>query len=102
MEKQKKAAEDETPKEEEEVEKDTTEKKKKSKKKASFQLIPERKKYEMLCRGEGSRMVRQTVRHAKTPFLKLQNIPPFQLRNLALLFSQTDPPQAEPAVLPIL
>lgn len=100
MEKQKKAAEDETPKEEEEVEKDTTEKKKKSKK--IFQLIPERKKYEMLCRGEGSRMVRQTMRHAKTPFLKLQNIPPFQLRNLALLFSQTDPPQAEPAVLPIL
>lgn len=72
LEKQKKAAEDE-PKKEEKEERRTTEKKKKSKKKAPFQLIPERKKYEMLCRGEGIKMVRQTKRRTKEK--KLENIP---------------------------
>lgn len=65
LEKQRKDAEKEPPKEEEKrVERDTTEeeekkKKKKSQTKTSFQLIPERKKYEMLCRGEGIKMVRK-------------------------------------------
>lgn len=58
LEKQKKAAADEAPKEKEQKKRDTTEKKKKSKKKPTFQLMPERKKYEMLCRGEGVKMVR--------------------------------------------
>ncbi|CAG10069.1 unnamed protein product, partial [Tetraodon nigroviridis] len=60
LEKQRKDAEEEPPKEtEKRVEPDTTEKKKRKKKpqsKATFQLIPERKKYEMLCRGEGIRL----------------------------------------------
>lgn len=60
LEKQRKDAEEETPKEtENRVERDATEKKKKSEPKTSFQLIPERKKYEMLCRGEGIKMVRK-------------------------------------------
>lgn len=63
LEKQRKDAEEETPKEKEEREEsDITEKKKKKKKsqtKSTFQLIPERKKYEMLCRGEGIKMVRK-------------------------------------------
>lgn len=45
------------------MKRDTSEKKKQPRKKATFQLIPERKKYEMLCRGEGSRMVRKTPDH---------------------------------------
>ncbi|MEQ2262616.1 Prolyl 4-hydroxylase subunit alpha-1 [Xenotaenia resolanae] len=53
LEKQK-TAEENAQKKEERGKRDTTEKKKKSKK--SFSLIPERKKYEMLCRGEGNRM----------------------------------------------
>lgn len=64
LEKQRKDAEEQPPKEtEERVERDTTEKKKKKKKsetKTAFQLIPERKKYEMLCRGEGIKLVRGT------------------------------------------
>lgn len=65
LEKQRKDAEEETTKEKEEREEpDITEEKKKKKKKKSqtkstFQLIPERKKYEMLCRGEGIKMVRK-------------------------------------------
>lgn len=65
LEKQRKDAEEEEPPKETEkrVERDATEKKKKKKKtsesKISFQLIPERKKYEMLCRGEGIKMVRK-------------------------------------------
>ncbi|XP_041803604.1 prolyl 4-hydroxylase subunit alpha-1b isoform X3 [Chelmon rostratus] len=56
LEKQKKAAEEnETQKETEREKRDTTDKKKKSKK-VSSQPIPERKKYEMLCRGEGIKM----------------------------------------------
>lgn len=62
LEKQKKAAADEPPKKEEREKRDVTEKKKKPKKKPTFQLIPERKKYEMLCRGEGIRMVRERGR----------------------------------------
>lgn len=59
LEKQKNASENEPPKEKEQVKRDTTEKKKKkSETNATFQLIPERKKYEMLCRGEGIKMVR--------------------------------------------
>uniref|UniRef100_A0A674NLF2 procollagen-proline 4-dioxygenase n=1 Tax=Takifugu rubripes TaxID=31033 RepID=A0A674NLF2_TAKRU len=61
LEKQRKDAEEETTKEKEEREEpDITEEKKKKKKKSqtksTFQLIPERKKYEMLCRGEGIKM----------------------------------------------
>lgn len=64
LEKQRKDAEEEAPKvTEKRVERDTIEKKNKKKKKSetktSFQLIPERKKYEMLCRGEGIKMVRK-------------------------------------------
>lgn len=68
LEKQRKDAEEEAPKEtEKRVERDATEKTKKKKKtkseiKASFQLIPERKKYEMLCRGEGIKMVRRATK----------------------------------------
>lgn len=71
LEKQRKDAAEETPKEtEKRVERDTTEKKKKKKKfetKTSFQLIPERKKYEMLCRGEGVKMVRKEENHLNLP-----------------------------------
>lgn len=70
LEKQRKDAEAETPKEtEKRVERDTTEettkkkkKKKESETKTSFQLIPERKKYEMLCRSEGIKMVRRATK----------------------------------------
>uniref|UniRef100_A0A8C3A949 Prolyl 4-hydroxylase subunit alpha-1 n=1 Tax=Cyclopterus lumpus TaxID=8103 RepID=A0A8C3A949_CYCLU len=55
LEKQKKAEEDITQKEKEGGKKETT-KKEKSKKKVSIPQVPERKKYEMLCRGEGIRM----------------------------------------------
>lgn len=68
LEKQKKAAEEEPQKQVERGKRETTEKKKKPKK-ASNHLIPERKKYEMLCRGEGNRMVRKTKRYTKTQFI---------------------------------
>ncbi|XP_015230099.1 PREDICTED: prolyl 4-hydroxylase subunit alpha-1 isoform X1 [Cyprinodon variegatus] len=55
LEKQKKEAEEKAQKPEE-GEKEETPKKKKRSSKKSFSLIPERKKYEMLCRGEGLRM----------------------------------------------
>lgn len=58
LEKQKKAAEEKPQEQEERGKRDTTEKKKKNSKE-SLSLIPERKKYEMLCRGEGLRMVRK-------------------------------------------
>lgn len=57
LEKQKKAAEEETEKEETKEKADTPKKRTKKSKK-QFSLIPERKKYEMLCRGEGIRLVR--------------------------------------------
>lgn len=63
LEKQKKAEQDAPPKEtkqEEEEATDKEEKKKPRKKRETFQLIPERKKYEMLCRGEGIKMVRKS------------------------------------------
>uniref|UniRef100_A0A3P8QQC6 Prolyl 4-hydroxylase subunit alpha-1 n=1 Tax=Astatotilapia calliptera TaxID=8154 RepID=A0A3P8QQC6_ASTCA len=57
LEKQKKAAEEEAPKQKEREKRETAEKKKKQKKsKKAFSLIPEREKYEMLCRGEGIKM----------------------------------------------
>ncbi|XP_068597900.1 prolyl 4-hydroxylase subunit alpha-1-like isoform X2 [Brachionichthys hirsutus] len=56
LEKQKKEAENEVKTETKTQERETTEPKKKTKKKAPFQLVPERKKYEMLCRGEGNKM----------------------------------------------
>lgn len=61
LEKQRKEAEEETTKDKEEQEEPdiTKKKKKKSQTKSTFQLIPERKKYEMLCRGEGNKMVRK-------------------------------------------
>lgn len=63
LEKQKKAAQDEPPKETQQEEGDTAkeQKKKSRKKRESLPLVPERKKYEMLCRGEGNKMVRQAV-----------------------------------------
>ena len=58
--KQKKADEERAEKDKERGKRETTEKKKeKPKKKVPNQLLPERKKYEMLCRGEGIRMVRK-------------------------------------------
>lgn len=66
LEKQKKAGENEAPKEKEQKKRDTTEKKKKSKKKPTFQLMPERKKYEMLCRGEGVKMVRRIQKNTSS------------------------------------
>lgn len=98
LEKQKKTEGDETKTEEKKEEKKTTEKKKKSTKKAPFQLIPERKKYEMLCRGEGIKMVSQTKRHAKNKSRK--NVPTSV--STRLILSQSDHPQREPAVLPVL
>lgn len=61
LEKQKKAEQDEPPKETKQEEEDTAKeaKKKPRKKREAFQLVPERKKYEMLCRGEGIKMVRK-------------------------------------------
>lgn len=72
LEKQKKAEQNEPQKETKREERDTTEKKKPQQKKESFQLIPERKKYEMLCRGEGIKMVRQREDTEKWSYL--QNI----------------------------
>lgn len=62
LEKQAKAEQDEPPKETKQEEEDAAKeakKKKPRKKRETIQLIPERKKYEMLCRGEGNKMVRQ-------------------------------------------
>uniref|UniRef100_A0A3B3ZXQ7 Prolyl 4-hydroxylase subunit alpha-1 n=1 Tax=Periophthalmus magnuspinnatus TaxID=409849 RepID=A0A3B3ZXQ7_9GOBI len=56
LEKQKKAADEAGTKKEPETEKVEVKKKKKRSAKAEFKLIPERKKYEMLCRGEGIKM----------------------------------------------
>ncbi|XP_068576057.1 prolyl 4-hydroxylase subunit alpha-1b isoform X3 [Cebidichthys violaceus] len=56
LEKLKKAEEDPTQKEKERGKRQTTEKKEKPKKKFLTPQVPERKKYEMLCRGEGIRM----------------------------------------------
>ncbi|XP_028279664.1 prolyl 4-hydroxylase subunit alpha-1b isoform X4 [Parambassis ranga] len=56
LEKAKKSAEEESAKQEERGKRETTEKKKKQKSQKTFSLIPERKKYEMLCRGEGIRL----------------------------------------------
>ena len=61
LEKQKKAAEEETGKEKERGKRETTKEKKKKKSKKASSLIPERAKYEMLCRGEGIRMVRKMM-----------------------------------------
>lgn len=69
MEKQQKAADDKTQKQKERGKRETTEKEEKPKKKVSHQLVPERKKYEMLCRGEGIKMVRNTKRYAKKQFV---------------------------------
>ena len=69
LEKQKKDAEDGAQTEKEQGKRDITEKKEKPKKKVPNHLLPERTKYEMLCRGEGNRMVRKTKRYAKTQFL---------------------------------
>uniref|UniRef100_A0A8C8A0Y5 Prolyl 4-hydroxylase subunit alpha-1 n=1 Tax=Oryzias sinensis TaxID=183150 RepID=A0A8C8A0Y5_9TELE len=55
QEKQDETAEKETQQQDREK-RDTTQKKKKKQSQKSFSLIPERKKYEMLCRGEGVRM----------------------------------------------
>lgn len=65
LEKQRKAAEEKAEKEKERGKRETPEKTKKPKKKASNTLLPERKKYEMLCRGEGIRLVRERGKHTK-------------------------------------
>nr|XP_057914925.1 prolyl 4-hydroxylase subunit alpha-1b isoform X1 [Doryrhamphus excisus] len=57
LEKQTKQAKEDATKQTEPEKKETPEKKPKEKKeKKAFSLIPERKKYEMLCRGEGIKM----------------------------------------------
>nr|XP_033469148.1 prolyl 4-hydroxylase subunit alpha-1b isoform X3 [Epinephelus lanceolatus] len=56
LEKQKKAEKDEPKKEKERVKREPSKKKEKSNKKMTVPHLPERKKYEMLCRGEGIRM----------------------------------------------
>uniref|UniRef100_A0A8C5DJY9 Prolyl 4-hydroxylase subunit alpha-1 n=1 Tax=Gouania willdenowi TaxID=441366 RepID=A0A8C5DJY9_GOUWI len=59
LEKQNKAEPDEDEDKKEQVTNKTTEKKQKKESRQTFSLIPERKKYEMLCRGEGIRMTPQ-------------------------------------------
>lgn len=59
LEKQRKAAEETALTQEESGKRVTSEKNKKKKQNKSVSLIPERKKYEMLCRGEGLKMVRK-------------------------------------------
>ncbi|XP_061765996.1 prolyl 4-hydroxylase subunit alpha-1-like isoform X1 [Nerophis ophidion] len=57
LEKQRNASKDDANKQKEPEKKETAEKKPKRKEdKKAFSLIPERKKYEMLCRGEGIKM----------------------------------------------
>uniref|UniRef100_A0A672JKW3 Prolyl 4-hydroxylase subunit alpha-1 n=1 Tax=Salarias fasciatus TaxID=181472 RepID=A0A672JKW3_SALFA len=56
LEKQKKTEEQESQKEAQREKRETPEKKEKTKSQKTFSLIPERKKYEMLCRGEGIKM----------------------------------------------
>ncbi|XP_074531988.1 prolyl 4-hydroxylase subunit alpha-1b isoform X1 [Halichoeres trimaculatus] len=56
LEKQKKAAEEKAEKEKQRGKRETPEKTKKPKKKVPNTLLPERKKYEMLCRGEGNKL----------------------------------------------
>lgn len=67
LEKQKKAAQEEPPTESKQEEEDLDKEQKSSsrKKRETFQLVPERKKYEMLCRGEGNKMVRQEMFSAR-------------------------------------
>uniref|UniRef100_A0A8C6VR07 Prolyl 4-hydroxylase subunit alpha-1 n=1 Tax=Nothobranchius furzeri TaxID=105023 RepID=A0A8C6VR07_NOTFU len=55
LEKQRKAEEEESKKQPERPKRETPEKRKKKTKK-SFSLVPEKKKYEMLCRGEGIKL----------------------------------------------
>lgn len=69
LQKQKKAAEAEPEKVEERAKRETKEKKKPKPKVPSY-MLPERKKYEMLCRGEGIKLVRTTkTKHKKVQFL---------------------------------
>lgn len=58
--------------------------------------IPERKKYEMLCRGEGIKLVRKQNR--KTTILTYK----INISFTYLPFCKIDPPKAEPAVLSLL
>lgn len=68
LEKQKKAEKDEPKKEKERVKREPSKKKSSSNKKMTVPHLPERKKYEMLCRGEGIRMVRKTISYTSTQF----------------------------------
>uniref|UniRef100_A0A7N6BWH5 Prolyl 4-hydroxylase subunit alpha-1 n=1 Tax=Anabas testudineus TaxID=64144 RepID=A0A7N6BWH5_ANATE len=70
LEKQKKAEEDETGTQKERGKRETTEKKKKKPKSVSGHQIPERKKYEMLCRGEG---IKLTPRRQSRLFCRYYN-----------------------------
>lgn len=71
LEKQRKAEEAEPEKQPERAKRETKEKKKKKKPEAKVPsyLIPERKKYEMLCRGEGNKMVRTTKTNTEAQFM---------------------------------
>lgn len=76
LEKLKKSTEDDADTQKEREKRETPEKKKKKKvSKKAFSLIPERKKYEMLCRGEGIKMVRkQTHTHTQNYGSLLTNL----------------------------
>lgn len=77
------------------VEKDEEETEGKQKKGRPDDYLPERRKYEQLCRGEGLRMVRREGRHT----LKYQHL--FNVMKSSRLFL-SDSSQAEPPLLPLL
>lgn len=99
LEKQKKAEQDEPPKETKEEEEDTAkeQKKKSRKKRESFTLVPERKKYEMLCRGEGIKMVRQVVSCRRWCLCEVKLV----MWTCGSPLILPDPPQSQPALLPL-
>lgn len=99
QEKQDETAEKETQQQDREK-RDTTQKKKKKQSQKSLSLIPERKKYEMLCRGEGVRMVKtpkglrfQTTAQFLTPcfLISISDISQTEQAVLSLLRQQTQP-----------
>lgn len=100
LEKQRKAAEEEAEKKkgQKETTKETVEVRKKRSKKETFSLIPERKKYEMLCRGEGIKLVRKCTNICKKKQKPHQSIKHYSY----FLLSQLDPAQGEPPILSLL
>lgn len=99
LEKQRKAAEEEAEKKkgQKETTKETVEVRKKRSKKETFSLIPERKKYEMLCRGEGIKLVRKCTNICK----KKTKTPPVYKTLLILLIISTRP-RAGRAAYPVV